>query len=124
MAQDRKSLQRVIKTVQIVMGIHLHREVRAERILKDNNQTHHSLLTLMPSDKRYKSVRYHPNRLQSGFFPQADVCFQYHGLFGKWYLDKPSLGLSSYMLILSIVVQCAILTQAPSFVLVVFLSVC
>ncbi len=78
--QDRRALQRVIKTTQNIIAIHLpsisdigkvrclH---RAQRILKDNTLPSHSPFSLLPSGKWYRSINCRTIRLQSSFFLQA-----------------------------------------------------
>ncbi len=74
------ALQRVINTAKNIIGTYLPSisdisEVRclrrAQRILKDNTHPSHSPFTMLPSGKRYRTIRCHITRLQSNFFPQA-----------------------------------------------------
>ena len=60
MAQNRKALELVIKTAQIIIGTHLQSisditEVRylhrAQKIVRDNTHPSYSLFTLLPSRK-------------------------------------------------------------------------
>ena len=69
-AQDRKALQRLIKTAKNITGT-IYRasvaSVKSAQSPKDCRRQHppsHSLFTLLPSDKIYSSTR-----LQSSFFP-------------------------------------------------------
>ena len=79
-AQDRKALQRVIKTAQLISGAafptlqdtYRTRVLRrAHNIIKDRSHPQHSLFTLLPSGKRYRSVKSRTTRLTNSFYPQA-----------------------------------------------------
>ena len=70
----------VIKTTKNFMGIHLQRiidigDVRflhgAQRIQKHNTHPSHSLFTLLPSGKRYRSNRHRTNGVKSTFITQV-----------------------------------------------------
>lgn len=44
---------------------------RDQKILKDNTHPGHSLFTLLPFGKRYRSIHCHTTGLLSSLFPQA-----------------------------------------------------
>ncbi len=44
---------------------------KARRIIKDSSHPSHSLLSLLPSGRRFRSIRSHTSRLRDSFFPQA-----------------------------------------------------
>ncbi len=53
---------------------HLHQAVytrKARRIIKDSSHPSHSLLSLLPSGRRLRSIRSRTSRLRDSFFPQA-----------------------------------------------------
>lgn len=75
---DRKRLQKVVKTAQKITRTPLpslesiyHRRVtrRAASILKDPSHPQHGLFTLLPSGRRYRSVKCRTSRLKNSFFP-------------------------------------------------------
>ncbi|TWW56974.1 RNA-directed DNA polymerase from mobile element jockey [Takifugu flavidus] len=79
-ASDRKALQKVVKTAQRIAGASLpsvediyrrrcHR--RAKKVSKDSCHPAHGLFTLMPSGKRYRSLRTKTTRFRNSFFPTA-----------------------------------------------------
>uniref|UniRef100_A0AAR2JVL9 Reverse transcriptase domain-containing protein n=1 Tax=Pygocentrus nattereri TaxID=42514 RepID=A0AAR2JVL9_PYGNA len=77
---ERKSLQRVVRTAQRITGmqlpaikdIHHQRCVRrAHSIIKDPSHPNHKLFNLLPSRRRYKSIRARTSRLRSSFFPST-----------------------------------------------------
>lgn len=77
---DRKRLQRVVKTAQKITRTPLpslesiyHCRVtrRAASILKDPSHPQHGLFTLLPSGRRYRSVKCRTSRLKNSFFPSA-----------------------------------------------------
>ncbi|KAI4873816.1 hypothetical protein NFI96_001418 [Prochilodus magdalenae] len=79
-AQDRKALQRVIKTAQLISGaafpslqdIYRTRVIRrTHSIIRDSTHPQHSLFTLLPSGRRYRSVKSRTARLTDSFYPQA-----------------------------------------------------
>ena len=79
-AQDRKKLQRVVNEAQSIMqtslpsidSVYTSRCLdKAANIIKDPTHHGHSLFHLLPSGKRYKSLRSRPNRLKNSFFPAA-----------------------------------------------------
>ncbi|KAI4874696.1 hypothetical protein NFI96_021606, partial [Prochilodus magdalenae] len=79
-AQDRKALQRVIKTAQFISGaafpslqdIYRTRVFRrAHSIIRDSTHPQHSLFTLLPSGRRYRSVKSRTARLTDSFYPLA-----------------------------------------------------
>lgn len=77
--QDRKALQRVIKTAQLICGVphpplqdiyNTHFRKRAHNV-KDRTQPEHTLFTLLPSGRCYRSVKAKTTRLNNSFYPQA-----------------------------------------------------
>ena len=72
-AQDRKAIQWGIETIYQVQVISVNWDVchRAQRIIKDHTHLSHSLFTLLPSRKTYRSIRCLTARLQISFAPQA-----------------------------------------------------
>ena len=79
-AQDRKALQRVVKTAQTITGrrlptldnIYLTQCLRkANKIIKDPSHPAHSLFTLLPSGRRYRSGQSRTSRLKDSFYLQA-----------------------------------------------------
>ena len=77
---DRRRLQRVVKTAQRIIGcplpslrdIHPSRCLsRAEAIIRDSTHPAHHLFDLLPSGRRYRSIRTRTDRLRNSFFPQA-----------------------------------------------------
>ena len=79
-AADKKALQRVINTAQRVIGCPLPslEEIsntrylsRASNIIRDCAHPGHHLFDLLPSGKRYRSLKTRTNRLNHSFFPTA-----------------------------------------------------
>lgn len=79
-AQDRKALQRVIKISQHISGAAFlslqdiyHTRVlrRTHNLIRDNTHPQHNLFTLLPSGRRYRSLRARTTRLANSFYPQA-----------------------------------------------------
>ena len=79
-AMDRKRLQRVVKNAQRITRTPLpslqsiyHRRVhrRAASIIKDSTHPQHKLFTLLPSGRRYRSVKCRTTRLKNSFYPTA-----------------------------------------------------
>ncbi|TWW76535.1 putative RNA-directed DNA polymerase from transposon BS [Takifugu flavidus] len=79
-ASDRKALQKVVKTAHQIAGASLpsiediyrkrcHR--RAKKVSKDSCHPAHGLFTLMPSGRRYRSLRTKTSRFRNSFFPTA-----------------------------------------------------
>ncbi|XP_059808501.1 uncharacterized protein LOC132382385 [Hypanus sabinus] len=77
---DHKALQRVVKTAQQIIGTQLptiensyHKCClgRAKSIIKDAFHPNHGLFTLLPSGRRYRSLRSHTSRHRKSFFPEA-----------------------------------------------------
>ncbi len=75
-----QSLQRVVQTARHIVGgelpslqdIYTRRCIRkAGRIIKDSSHPSHSLLSLLPSGRRLRSIRSRTSRLRDSFFPQA-----------------------------------------------------
>lgn len=78
--RDRKRLQRVIKTASKItrtpqpsLQSIYHRSVhrRAASIIKDPTHPQHGLFTLLPSGRRFRSVRCRTTRFKNSFFPTA-----------------------------------------------------
>ncbi|KAI4883935.1 hypothetical protein NFI96_030564, partial [Prochilodus magdalenae] len=79
-ASDRKSLQRVVRTAEKIIGVSLPtitdiyttRCIRkATSIVDDHTHPLQTLFTLLPSGKRYRSIQALTSRLYNSFFPQA-----------------------------------------------------
>ncbi|KAK3528547.1 hypothetical protein QTP70_002798 [Hemibagrus guttatus] len=77
---DRKTLQRIERTAEKIIGVSLPsitdmyttRCIRkANSIVDDPTHPSHTLFTLLPSGKRYRSIRALTTRLCNSFFPQA-----------------------------------------------------
>ncbi len=78
-AGKRKALQRVVRTARHIVGgelpslqdIYTRRCIRkARRIIKDSSHPSDSLLSLLPSGRRLRSIRFRTSRLRDSFFPQ------------------------------------------------------
>ncbi len=79
-AGNRRALQRVVRTAPHIVGgklpslqdIYTRRCTRKARsIIKDSSHPSHSLLSLLPSGRRLRSIRSRTSRLRDSFFPQA-----------------------------------------------------
>ncbi len=79
-AGNRRALQRVVRTARHIVGgelpslqdIYTRRCTRkARRIIKDSSHPSHRLLSLLPSGRRFRSIRSCTSRLRDSFFPQA-----------------------------------------------------
>ncbi len=79
-AADRKTLQRTVNTAAKITGaplpsildIFLARcSSKTNSIMKDPTHPSHSLFQLLPSGRRYRSIRARSTRLLNSFFPQA-----------------------------------------------------
>ncbi len=79
-AADRKTLQRTVNTAAKIIGaplpsildIFLARcSSKTNSIMKDPTHPSHSLFQLLPSGRRYRSIRARSARLLNRFFPQA-----------------------------------------------------
>ncbi len=77
---DRKTLQRTVNTAAKIIGaplpsildIFLARcSSKTNSIVKDPTHPSHSLFQLLPSERRYRSIRARSARLLNSFFPQA-----------------------------------------------------
>ncbi len=80
-AGNRRALQRVVRTARHIVGgelpslqdIYTRRCTRkARRIIKDSSHPSHRLLSLLPSGRRFRSIRSRTSRLRDSFFPQAN----------------------------------------------------
>ncbi|KAI4876126.1 hypothetical protein NFI96_006695, partial [Prochilodus magdalenae] len=81
-AADRKALQRVVKMAQRITGIQLptiqdiyHKRClgRARNIIKDVSHPNHGLFTLLPSGRRYRSLRSRTSRLKNNTEPSVSA---------------------------------------------------
>ncbi len=79
-AGNRRALQRVVRTARHIVGgelpslqdIYTRRCTRkARRIIKDSSHPSHRLLSLLPSGRRFRSIRSRTSRLRDSFLPQA-----------------------------------------------------
>ncbi len=79
-AGNRRALQRVVRTACHIVGgelpslqdIYTRRCTRkARRIIRDSSHPSHSLLSLLPSGRHFRSIRSRTSRLRDSFFPQA-----------------------------------------------------
>ncbi|KAF0025100.1 hypothetical protein F2P81_021981 [Scophthalmus maximus] len=79
-AADQKALQRVVRTAEkiirspqsAIQDLHASRcRKRSTNIIKDPTHPAHKLFTLLPSGKRYRSMRSKTTRFKNSFFPQA-----------------------------------------------------
>ncbi|KAL3062425.1 hypothetical protein OYC64_002271 [Pagothenia borchgrevinki] len=80
-ALNRKTLQRLVKTAQNITRTELPSMMedlysqrlrkKALRIIKDPHHPGHKLFRLLPSDRRYRSIRTKTTRLGDSFIPQA-----------------------------------------------------
>ena len=77
---DKKALQRVVRTAEKIIRspqpaiqdlYHSHCYKRAVNIIKDPTHPAHKLFSLLPSGKRYCSMRCRTTRLGNSFIPQA-----------------------------------------------------
>ena len=78
--QDRNKLQKVVNEAQSITQtslpsidtVYTSRCLgKADSIIKDPTHPGHTLFHLLPSGKRYKSLRTRTNRLKNSFFPAA-----------------------------------------------------
>ncbi len=79
-AADRKTLQRTVNTAAKIIGVPLQSILdiflarcssKTNSIVKDPTHPSHSLFQLLPSGRRYRSIRARSARLLNSFFPQA-----------------------------------------------------
>ncbi len=77
---QRRALQRVVRTARHIVGgelpslqdIYTRRCSRkARRIIKDSSHPSHSLLSLLPSGRRFRSIQSRTSRLRDSFSPQS-----------------------------------------------------
>ncbi|KAI5614112.1 gastrula zinc finger protein XlCGF28.1-like [Silurus asotus] len=77
---DRKSLQRIVRTAEMIIGISLPSIMdiyttrcihKAHSIVDDHTHPSHTLFTLLPSRKRFRSIRAATTRLCNSYYPQA-----------------------------------------------------
>ncbi len=86
-AADRKTLQQTVNTAAKIIGaplpsildIFLTRcSSKAKSIVEDPTHPSHSLFQLLPSGRRYRSIRARSARLLNSFFPQAVRALNWH----------------------------------------------
>ncbi|KAL0190009.1 hypothetical protein M9458_017108 [Cirrhinus mrigala] len=79
-AFDRKRLQRIVKTAENIIGVplpslqdifHKRSVRRACNIVQDPSHPSHRLFSLLPSKRRFCSIRARSARLRDNFYPQA-----------------------------------------------------
>ncbi|KAK2920678.1 hypothetical protein Q8A73_000163 [Channa argus] len=77
---DRKTLQRIVRTAEKIIGVSLPSIMhiyttrcirKANSIVDDPTHPSHTLFTLLPSGKRFRSIRAATSRLCNSFFTQA-----------------------------------------------------
>ncbi|XP_036379236.1 olfactory receptor 1509-like [Megalops cyprinoides] len=77
---DRKALQRVVRLAQritrtelpAIQDLYSQRcRRKAQRILSDHSHSTHSLFMLLPSGRRYRSIRNRTSRFRDSFYQQA-----------------------------------------------------
>uniref|UniRef100_A0A3B1IU70 Reverse transcriptase domain-containing protein n=1 Tax=Astyanax mexicanus TaxID=7994 RepID=A0A3B1IU70_ASTMX len=77
---DRKTLQRIVRTAERIIGVSLlsitdiytTRSIRkATSIVNDPTHPSHKLFSLLPSGRRYRSIRSSTTRFCNSFYPQA-----------------------------------------------------
>ncbi|KAI5615412.1 gastrula zinc finger protein XlCGF28.1-like [Silurus asotus] len=77
---DRKTLQRIVRTAEKIIGVSLPSIMdiyttrcirKAHSIVDDHTHPSHTYFTLLPSGKRFRSIRAVTTRLCNSFFPQA-----------------------------------------------------
>ncbi|KAK3521675.1 hypothetical protein QTP70_015591 [Hemibagrus guttatus] len=82
-ASDRKTLHQIVRTAEKITGVSLpsitdmytvHCIRKAKSIVDDPTHPSHTLFTLLPSGKRYRSIRALTTKLLNSFFPQAIRC--------------------------------------------------
>ncbi len=97
-AADRKTLQRTVNTAAKIIGaplpsildIFLARcSSKTNCIMKDPTHPFHSLFQLLPSGRRYRSIRARSARLLNSFFPQAVRALNSNYPAPLWNLDPP-----------------------------------
>ena len=79
---EKKRLQRVVRTAEKIIGCPLPSLLdiynsrclsRAQNIVKDTSHPGHHLFDLLPSGRRYRSLRSRTNRFRDSFYPRAVV---------------------------------------------------
>ncbi|KAI5101429.1 gastrula zinc finger protein XlCGF28.1-like [Silurus meridionalis] len=77
---DRPTLQRIVRTAEKIIGVSLpsimdiyttRSQSTAHSIVDDHTHPSHTYFTLLPSGKRFRSIRAVTTRLCNSFFPQA-----------------------------------------------------
>ncbi len=97
-AADRKTLQRTVNTAAKIIGaplpsildIFLTRcSSKAKSIVEDPTHPSHSLFQLLPSGRRYRSIRARSATLLNSFFPQAVRALNSHHTAPLWNPKQP-----------------------------------
>ncbi len=97
-AADHKTLQRTVNTAAKIIGaplpsildIFLTRcSSKAKSIVEDPTHPSHSLFQLLPSGRRYRSIRARSTRLLNSFFPQAVRALNSHHTAPLWNPKQP-----------------------------------
>ncbi|KAK0142227.1 hypothetical protein N1851_020114 [Merluccius polli] len=79
-AAERKALQRIVRTAECITGASLPSLPviystqclrKAASIVKDSTHPSHSVFSLLPSGRRYRSLNARTSRMGKSFFPQA-----------------------------------------------------
>jgi predicted O-linked N-acetylglucosamine transferase (SPINDLY family) len=79
-ASDHKALQRVVRTAQYITEANLPAiqdlynrrcQKKALKVVKDSSQPSHSLFSLLPHGKQYRSAKSRSKRLLNSFFSHA-----------------------------------------------------
>lgn len=81
-AAEKKTVQRILRMAEKIRGTwdlpilvsdiyNTHCLRKAKNTVKDATNLSHALFSLMPSDKRYRSITARSSRLGKGVFPQA-----------------------------------------------------
>ncbi len=92
-AADRKTLQRTVNTAAKIIGAPLPSILdifltwcssKAKSIVEDPTHPSHSLFQLLPSGRRYRSIRARSARLLNSFFPQAVRALNSHHTAPLW----------------------------------------
>ncbi len=92
---DRKTLQRTVNTAAKIIGAPLPSILdiflaqcssKSTSIVKDPTHPSHILFQLLPSGRRYRSIRARSARLLNGFFPQAVRALNSNHLTPLWNL--------------------------------------
>ena len=80
MDRDHKALRRVVRSAERITGCQLPslEELytqrclsKSKKIIQDHTHPQNRLFTLLPSGKRYRSIKANTTRLKNSFLPQA-----------------------------------------------------